>query len=212
MRGDRLATVAIPVTEPGLREAAEEVAVDLEGMGLFIRRAGVSVSSPSPSPSTSIPLAFDNALGALCTFGLTARAAALPATLLVIIGDGASLESGLLSFLSLSVAVVRRELARLVVDATLLATLLTEAPEDAGTGPFPARAVFLFSTFARSDCCVCVVCVVLVLITLPLSVVSSTRLKVGLSPVLVNGPRSTGTEPVADEVRRSSTGMPISGK
>lgn len=64
--------------------------------------------------------AFDKALGALCTFGLT-----------LLRVEGASFESGLLSFLSRSVAVVRRDDARLAVDATLLATLLTEALEDA---------------------------------------------------------------------------------
>lgn len=113
--------------------------------------------------------------------------------------DGANFESGLLSFRSRSVAVVKRDDARLVVEATLRATLLTDAPEDATTGPLP-RPWFLFSTLARSECAVA---------TLSRSDVSSTLLSVGRSPVRVSGARKVAA-PFAVGVRRSSTGMLIS--
>ena len=71
------------------------------------------------SSSTSIAEWVELTLGARFTVGLILRPP-----------NGTNFESGLDSVRSLSVAVVSRDEARLFVDATLRATLRTEAEED----------------------------------------------------------------------------------
>ena len=65
--------------------------------------------------------------------------------------NGTDLESGRDSLRSLSVAVVSRDEARLLVDATLRATLRTEAEEDWICEGVPVRVWFLFNTGVRNE-------------------------------------------------------------
>ena len=65
--------------------------------------------------------------------------------------NGTNLESGLDSLRSLSVAVVSRDEARLLVNATLRATLRTEAEEDWTCEGVPVRVWFLFNTEVPSE-------------------------------------------------------------
>ena len=96
-------------------------------------------------------------------------------------------------------AVVSRDEARLLVDATLRATLRTEAEEDWICEGVPVRVWFLFNTEVRSEC---------VVLILSRSVTSSTLLRVGRSPVRVMGPLGLAPEGVV----RSSAGTLISIK
>ena len=93
------------------------------------------------SSSTSIAEWVELTFGARFTVGLILR---LP--------NGTNLESGREDSLrSLSVAVVRRDEARLLVDATLRATLRTEAEEDWICEGVPVRVWFLFNTEVHSE-------------------------------------------------------------
>ena len=65
--------------------------------------------------------------------------------------NGTNLESVRDSLRSLSVAVVSRDEARLLVDATLRATLRTDAEEDWICEGVPVRVWFLFNTEVRSE-------------------------------------------------------------
>ena len=91
------------------------------------------------------------------------------------------------SFLSLSVAVVSRDEARLLVDATLRATLRIEAEEDWICEGVPVRVWFLFNTEVRSE---------LFVLMLSRSGTFCTLLRVGRSPVRVIGPLGLAPEGV----------------
>ena len=65
--------------------------------------------------------------------------------------NGTNLESGRDSLRSLAVAEVNRDEARLLVDATLRATLRTEAEEDWICEGVPVRVWFLFNTEVHSE-------------------------------------------------------------
>ena len=95
------------------------------------------------------------------------------------------------------VAVVSLDDTRLFVDATLRATLRTEAEEDWTCEGVPVLIWFLFNTEVRSEC---------VVLMLSRSVTSSTLLRVGRSPVRVMGPLGLAPEGVV----RSSAGTLIS--
>ena len=92
------------------------------------------------SSSTSIAERVELTLGARFTVGLILRPP-----------NGTNLESGRDSLRSLSVAVVGRDEARLLVDATLRATLRTEAEEDWICEGVPVRVWFLFNTEVHSE-------------------------------------------------------------
>ena len=92
------------------------------------------------SSSTSIAEWVELALGARFTVGLILRPP-----------NGTNFESGRDSLRSLSVAVVSRDEAQLLVDATLRATLRTEAEEDWICEGVPVRVWFLINTEVRNE-------------------------------------------------------------